>query len=243
MKSSEISVPAAPSESSAAFPPDSAIPIRQSAIPNPVLSTSGESGTAAPLDSAIPIPQSPIPTPQSFPRRPGETPRAFSAFTTYFQLGHARSLHAVADKLGENLGTVKNWSSKYDWSERLQAYHSGLLLEQAQEQALLQRQQIADWNRRLDQFREQEWEASQKLIAAAHCFLETFGEEDLRRMTLTQVARALKVSSTMARSALTGAELPAAAVPELSPLQQQLLAGVSRVYGVTPPASPAEPST
>ena len=91
MKSSEISVPAAPSESSAVFPPDSAIPIRQSAIPNPVPSTSGESGTAAPLDSAIPIPQSAIPTPQSFPRRPGETPRAFSAFTTYFQLGHARS--------------------------------------------------------------------------------------------------------------------------------------------------------
>jgi hypothetical protein len=215
MKNSEISVPAAPSESGVGVQPDSAIPIPKSSIPNP----------------------------QSFPRRPGETPRAFSAFTTYFQLGHARSLHAVADKLGENLGTVKNWSCKYDWSERLQAYHSGLLQEQAREQAVLQRQQLADWNRRLDQFREQEWEASQKLIAAAHCFLETFGEEDLRRMTLTQVARALKVSSAMARSALTGAELSASAVSELSPLQQQLLAGVSRVYGATPPASDLKPST
>jgi hypothetical protein len=65
----------------------------------------------------------------------------------------------------------------------------------------------------------------------------------LRRMTLTQVARALKVSSNMARSALTGAELPAAAVSGLSPLQQQLLAGVSRVYGDTPPASDLKPST
>ena len=32
-----------------------------------------------------------------FPRAPGETPRAFSAFMTFFQLGHARSCQAVAD--------------------------------------------------------------------------------------------------------------------------------------------------
>jgi hypothetical protein len=45
---------------------------------------------------------------------------------TYFQLGHARSLAAVADKLGESPGTVKNWSSKHGWAERLQAYQARL---------------------------------------------------------------------------------------------------------------------
>src|SRR3954471_7864625 len=60
----------------------------------------------------------------SFSRSPGETPRAFSAFITWFQLGHARSHQAVADKLGEGLPTVKNWASKYDWSERLLAFAS-----------------------------------------------------------------------------------------------------------------------
>ena len=45
----------------------------------------------------------------AFPRVSGETPRAVSAFMAWFQLGHARSLAAVADKLGESPGTVKNW--------------------------------------------------------------------------------------------------------------------------------------
>ena len=52
---------------------------------------------------------------------------------TYFQLDHARSLAAVADKLGESPGTVKNWSSKHGWAERLQTYQASLLQEQARQ--------------------------------------------------------------------------------------------------------------
>jgi len=188
---------------------------------------------APPPEPALPAPAGPSPL---FPRLPGETPRAFSAFLAFFELGHSRSLSALADKLGEGLGTVKNWSSRYDWSARLQAFNSGLLQTRARDQA-------ADWNRRLDLYREQEWEAAQKLIAAAQCFLETFGEEDLRRMTLAQVSRALKISSTLARSALAGAGLSEPSVPEVSPLQQQLLAGVSRVYGQPAPAASASTPT
>ncbi len=180
--------------------------------------------------------------PDFFPRRLAETPRAFAAFLVYFQLGHARSLQAVADKLGENPGTVKNWSSKFDWAERLQNYHSGLLQAQARDQAALQMKQAADWNRRLEQFREQEWAVAQQLLAAARCFLETFGEDDLRRMSLSQVSRAMKIASGIARAALAGADLPVAAGSELSPLQQQLLAGVTRVFGQPPDASSSSPS-
>jgi len=179
----------------------------------------------------------------AFPRGPGETPRAFSAFMTWFQLGHHRSLAAVADKLGESLGTVKNWSSKYDWAGRFQTCHSGCLQEQARNQSALHLQQVADWNRRLDDFREQEWEAAQKLIAVAQCFLETCGEDDVRRMTLAQVSRALKISSGMARSAIMGAERPASSETGLAPLQQQLLAGLTRIYGPSTPAAPSPTPT
>jgi hypothetical protein len=189
-------------------------------------------------DRAVPTP-SPPPNLQlatfnlqpSFLRFPGETPRAYSAFIAFFQLGHARSLQAVADKLGESLGTVKNWSSKFNWSERLKAFNSGLLQQQAQDQAARQLKQAADWANRLNRFREQEWDAAQKLLAAAQCFLETFGEEDLRKMTLAQVSRALKISSTLGRSALAGAELPESSDPLMSPLQQQLLHALKRLYG------------
>jgi hypothetical protein len=191
------------------------------------------------------IPSTP---PPAFPRCPGETPRAFSAFMTYLQLGHARSLPAVADKLGESSGTLKNWSSKHGWAERLQAFQAGLLQQQARNHAAFHLQHAADWNRRLAEHREQEWEAAQKLNAVAQCFLETCGEDDVRRMTLAQVSRALKISSTVARSAITGAELPPSSETGLSPLQQQLLAGLTRIYGPSAPAasSPAptpQPST
>jgi hypothetical protein len=175
----------------------------------------------------------------SFPRCPGETPRAFSAFMTWFKLGHARSLAAVADKLGESPGTVKNWSSKHGWAERLQTYQAGLLQEQARHHTAFHLQQAADWNRRLVDLREQEWEAAQKLNAVAQCFLETCGEDDVRRMTLAQVSRAVKISSAVARSAITGAELPPSSETELSPLQQQLLAGLTRIYGSSAASAPA----
>lgn len=153
---------------------------------------------------------------------------------TFFQLGHSRSLQAAADQLGDSLSTVKRWSSLHDWSGRIQAFNSGLLQQQALDQAARQRQHAAAWSARLDRFREQEWEAAQKLIIAAQCFLETFGEEDLHKMTLAQVSRALQVSSAIGRSALAGAELPASADPVLSPAQQQLLDAVKRVYGQAP---------
>ena len=208
------------------------------AQPKPVLDTAQPGETENQTLATTPPPREggPPPTP-AFPRAPGETPRAFSAFMTWFQLGHARSLAAVADKLGESPGTVKNWSSKYDWAERLHTYQAGLLHEQARQSAAFHLQQAVDWNRRLANLREQEWEVAQKLSVVAQCFLETCGDDDVRRMTLAQVSRAVEISSAIARSTITGAELPPSPETELSPLQQQLLAGVTRIYG--PDASAA----
>ena len=186
----------------------------------------------APLQVSDPISPSLAGGPEpNLPRCPGETPRAFSAFMTYFQLGRGRSSVAVADKLGETHGTVRNWSSKFRWAERIHAYQAGLLQAQARQHAAGQLQQAADWNRRLLDLREQEWAAAQKLNVVAQCFLETCGDDDLRRMTLAQASRALQISSSVARSAIAGAELPAAPETGLSPLQEQLLAGLTRIYG------------
>jgi hypothetical protein len=164
-----------------------------------------------------------------FQRLPGETPRAFGAFMTWFQLGHARSHQAVADKLAEGLPTVKNWASKYDWSERLIAFNAGLFHQQAADLAEQHRKQAADWAARLSRFREQEWDAAQKLLSAAQCFLETFGDDALQKMTLSQVSRALRISSDIGRLALAGAELPQSSDPVMSPIQQQMLDALRRL--------------
>jgi hypothetical protein len=179
-----------------------------------------------------------------FPRFPGETPRAFSAFITWFQLGHARSHQAVADKLGEGLPTVRNWASRYDWSDRLLAFNAGLLQQQTAALAEQQLKQAADWAARLNRFRDQEWNGAQKLLRVAECFLENFGDDDLSKMTLSHAARALRISSDIARSALAGLELPPAADPAMSPIQQQMLDALMRLTASVPsgvsPGAPAK---
>jgi hypothetical protein len=176
-----------------------------------------------------------------YERCPGETPRAYGAFMAFFELSHSRSLQAVADKLGQDFGTVRNWSSRFNWSDRIQTFNSGLLQQQANAQADTHARQAADWAARLQNFREQEWDAAQKLLAAARCFLESFGEDDLQKMTLAQVSRALKISSAIGRLALSGAELPESSDASLSPVQHQLLNALKCVYGA-PEVGRAGPS-
>ena len=183
-----------------------------------------------------------LPSSESFPLRPGETPRAFSAFMAFFALGQGRSLQGVADQLEEKPDTLKSWSSRYGWSDRLQAFHSGLLQQQAEAQAAAQRQHAADWARRQCEHREQEWVVANKLLAAARCYLESFGDREVEKMTLGQVSRAFQISSRMARLALSGAELPEK--PTLTPLQQELTAALLKAYSqpvdAPPVAAPRE---
>jgi len=190
-------------------------------------------GTVSPPSAADPQLSTPDPQPP-FPRRPGETPRAFGAFTAFFQLGHGRSLQAVAGTLGEKPATVKQWSSKYRWRDRILAFDSGVLQAQAQTAAALHCRQTADWTRRALEFRDQEWIAGQKLLGAALCFLENFGDREVQGMTIGQVSRALQISSLISRQALSGSHVPDDAVT--SPLQAELGVALKKAYG--PPAGP-----
>lgn len=165
----------------------------------------------------------------SFPLRPGETPRAHSAFVAYFQLGHTRTLAVLAEQIGESPGTIKNWSSRYNWSERIQSFNSGLLQQHAEAEAAAQRQRSADWTKRMDEYREQHWIASQKLLAAARCFLESYDDTQVQKMTLAEVSRAIDISSRIGLLALkdpSTEEQP----PALTPLQIELAANLKRMF-------------
>jgi hypothetical protein len=193
---------------------------------------SGAGGVIPPPPAADPQPSA-LNSQPDFPRHPGETPRAFGAFLAYFQLGQARSLSAVAEALGENPATVKNWSSKYRWSDRLSAWQSGLLQAQLDATTALARQHAADWDRRTREFREHEWVAGQKLLAAVLCFLENFGDREVEKMTLAQVSRALQISTRISRQALGGRLLPDESAP--SALESALAAALQKAYGQTAP--------
>ena len=57
----------------------------------------------------------------------------------------------------------------------------------------------------------------------------------------SQVSRALKISSAVGRLALAGVPTPESSEPEVSPLQQQFLDAVKRIYGQSRVAAPQQP--
>lgn len=179
--------------------------------------------------------------PPAFRPGPGETPRAFSAFLAWFTLGHTRSLRAVADQLGENLSTVKKWSVRHRWSERVSAFNAGLLQQQVDARIALHREHAADWARRTRECREQEWETAQKLRAAAQCFLETVGDREVGKMTLAQASRALQVAARLARQALSDAPLPETTLH--APIQLEIEAALKKAFGQPSPEAGTLPQT
>ena len=145
----------------------------------------------------------------------------------------------MASQLGENYKTIQKWSGKFQWAGRINAYNSGLLEQQAQSEAETRRKEAADWARRSNAFREQEWVATQKLLAAAQCFLETYGDREVAHMSLGQVSRTVQIALSLGRQTLTGAM--GNQEPSITPLQAELTAALKRAYGQTAPA-PAAPS-
>jgi len=187
--------------------------------------------TQTPLEQATPASDLCPPSSAPPPRRPGETPRAFGAFVAYYQLGQTRSLAAVAEALGENPDTLKVWSSRHRWRERIGELQTGLLANH-----LAAEQQLStDWTRRVQEFRQQKWESGQKLLAAATCFLESFGDRELEKMPLAQVSRAIHIGNRVTGEALRGDAM--ASDPASSPLQEELIALLQKAYAPVAPDS------
>ncbi len=62
---------------------------------------------------------------QPWERLPGESSRAYGMFTEYRLMGPGRSLAKLVQKLGKKRGyksQLEEWSKKYDWVSRCQAY-------------------------------------------------------------------------------------------------------------------------
>lgn len=51
-----------------------------------------------------------------------ESSRAYEAFAVYRDLGPERSLVKAAQKLGKNVTTITQWSTRHDWVARVRAF-------------------------------------------------------------------------------------------------------------------------
>jgi hypothetical protein len=97
-----------------------------------------------------------------------EPSQAFQAFTLYRDMGAARTLKAICEKLDRPDGylrQIEKWSSEFEWVIRARSYDAYL-------DELARREREAAWKSRASQHLEDEWQARDKLLKRANEMLE-----------------------------------------------------------------------
>src|SRR4051794_4561164 len=64
-----------------------------------------------------------------------ESPGAYEAFLVYFELDPNRTLKQAAEILDLSENTLKDWSSRYTWRQRIREYRAKLMTQQLQPKA------------------------------------------------------------------------------------------------------------
>ena len=181
----------------------------------------------------------------SFEQLPKESAKAFAAFSVYLNLGPERSLRAVGEKLGKSEGLIERWSSKFDWSSRVQAQEAHLAAVEREATEVTTRGKATEWLKRQQELREREWMMHEKCIAAAERALASFMEREKVYANLSDIARMLEVASKLGRLASGMATDKTEITGEDGgPLRVELSAALAKVYGeaITVDAVPVTPA-
>src|SRR5438046_2900864 len=138
--------------------------------------------------------------PLPFEQQPRESHKAFAAFSLYLSLGPQRSLAAVGQKLGKSKVVIERWSAKFGWLSRVQAHaaHMAIVEREATEAIAIAR--AAEWGKRQQEVRQEEWELHADCIRAGKEALKRFYEKG-RGATRGDIARILELASTLGRLA------------------------------------------
>ena len=105
-------------------------------------------------------------------RAPNETVRQYSALCLFAHEGLDRSLSKLAQAEHIPLSTLRSWSARFNWRDRVEDYDLQLIEEEQAAQQVAFTARIADWTARQDALRELEFEMSQRLIKRAREILE-----------------------------------------------------------------------
>jgi hypothetical protein len=166
-------------------------------------------------------------------RSPGETAHSYAAFTKYLELGPEATLQQVADDLGKSLPAVCSLSARHYWMERAAAYRQqasqGFLAALEQDRV----KQAELWRARVQIFREQQWEALQRMILVRTQMQTQLLAKPRQDIAYYEYARIEDTICRMGRTAAINAdqaELEAPTSPLLSPDLEESL---NKVYGAS----------
>ena len=158
-------------------------------------------------------------------RLPDETARQFCALRSFAQAGLGRTLSKLAQAEHIPLTTLRSWSARFHWRDRIEDYDLRLLnLEQeAQREALTSR--VADWTARREVIREQEYQLSLQLMKRAREILDN----PRIFVNFPDAIRAMEIASELGRRACGMADEPQHPPPPFS--DQELERLLDRAYG------------
>jgi hypothetical protein len=172
-----------------------------------------------------------------FEQQPQESSKAFAAFSVYLSLGAQRSIAAVAQKLAKSDNLIKRWSAKFDWTSRVQAHAAHMAVVEREASEAVTRARSAEWGKRQQELREEEWEIHAECIRAGKEALKRFYERG-KGATLGDIARMLELASKLGRLASGLATDKTEITGDGGgPVLVEFEAAVRKIYGVeAPPA-------
>lgn len=169
--------------------------------------------------------------PLPFEQQPRESSKAFAAFSLYLSLGPQRSLAAVGQKLGKSTVVIERWSSKFEWVSRVQAHAAHMAVVEREATEALTRAKAAEWGKRQEELKEEEWEMHSEAIRAGREALKRFYEKG-KGATLGDIARMLELASTLGRLA-TGMATNKTEITgeDGGPVRVEVTLALEKIYG------------
>jgi len=167
----------------------------------------------------------------AFEQQPKETGKAFGAFSLYLNMGPERSLEGVRVKCGKSSRLIQRWSSRWKWTERVEAHTAYLATVEREAVEVVARGKAAEWAKRQQALLEEEWAVHEECIRAGREALKRFYERG-KGATLGDIARMFAEGSRLGRLAsglatdkteLTGADGGA--------IRVEFEAALKKVYG------------
>lgn len=135
--------------------------------------------------------------PQPMDRLPGESSRAFAAFVAYLQLGPQRSCEKAAAMVSKGPRTCRKWSERHGWVRRAAEYDELCAAQEREIQAVLTKDRAAEWVKRQERLKEEEFAIAERLLAKAKELLE----DPRVRWSGGDIAKLLDVASKLGRLA------------------------------------------
>lgn len=103
-----------------------------------------------------------------------ESPEAFSAFTTYLELGRGRTNQKVAEILGISRSAVSQFAKKYNWRERASAYDADQVKQSFAE---VRKEKQAKQKQAIRRFRDEQLRRAQGMGDLADLMMELTTEK------------------------------------------------------------------